>query len=102
MTKDEAEKKQDEFDGVLGALSTYSKKTKEYIEVKNKGLNNAKKFYKGREKIIEEFKNGISSLSYDEEEEQETRDKEEENNIKNESRLYDYKKFNRVNNGKER
>ena len=103
MTKDEAEKKkQDEFDGVLSALSTYSTKRKEYIEVKNKVLNNAKNFCKGREKIIEEFKNGIFSWSYDEEEEQEARDREEENNIKNESRLNDHKKFNRLNNLKER
>ena len=49
MSIDEAERRQDEFDGVLGVLSTYSTKKKEYIEVKNRLLNNAKK-YKGREK----------------------------------------------------
>ena len=68
MTIDEAERKQDEFDSILGALSAYSTKRK-YIEAKNKLLNNAKNFYKGREKIIEWFKNGIFPLNYDEREE---------------------------------
>ena len=53
VTIDEAERKQDEFNAVLDALSVYSIKKKEYIEAKNKLLNNAKKIYKGREKIIE-------------------------------------------------
>ena len=66
MSIDEAERRQDEFDGVLGVLSTYSTKKTEYIEVKNRLLNNAKK-YKGREKNIGGFKNGIFSLNYDEE-----------------------------------
>ena len=78
MTIDGAERKQDEFDGVLGALSEYSTKKKEY-----KFLNNAKNIYKGREKSIEGFKNGIFLLNYDEREEQESRDKEEENNYYN-------------------
>ena len=47
--------------------------------------NNVKKYYKGREKIIEGFKNGIFPLNYDEREEQELRDKEEENKIRNEN-----------------
>ena len=66
MTINEAERNQNEFDGVLGALSEYSGKKKEYIEAKNKLLNNAKYFYKGREKTIEGFKNGIFQLNYDE------------------------------------
>ena len=41
MTRDEAERKQNEFDGVFGALSEYSAKKKIYIEAKNKLLNNA-------------------------------------------------------------
>ena len=71
MSIDETERRQDEFDGVLGALSTHSTKKKEYIEAKNRLLNNAKKKkkYKGREKNIGGFKNGIFSLNYDEEEE---------------------------------
>ena len=68
MTIDEAERKQDEFDSVLGALSAYSTKRK-YIEAKNKLLNNAKNFYKGRENFFEWFKNGIFLLNYDEREE---------------------------------
>ena len=59
-----------EFYGVLGALSIYSAKRKDYTEAKNKLLNNAKNFYKGIEKIIERFKNGIFPLNYDDEEEQ--------------------------------
>ena len=47
MIIDEAERKQNEFDGVLGALSVYSTKKKEYIEAKNKLLNNAKKILQG-------------------------------------------------------
>ena len=42
--------------GILGVLSIYSAKRKDYIEEKNKLLNNAKNFYKGRKKIIEGLK----------------------------------------------
>ena len=101
MSIDEAERKQDEFDGVVGALSTYSTKRKEYIEAMNKLLNNAKNFYKRREKIIERFKNGIFPLNYDKEEEQ-TRYEEEESNIRNENGLIDYKKLERLINLKNR
>ena len=44
MTIDDAERKQNEFDGVLGALSEYSTKKKKYTEAKIKPLNNAKNF----------------------------------------------------------
>ena len=57
MTIDGVERRQEEIDTTLGALEVYPAKKKEYIEVKNKLLNNAKFFYKDREKIIEEFKN---------------------------------------------
>ena len=53
-------------------------------------------FSNGREKVIERFKNGIFLLNYDEEEEQELRDKEEENNIRNENGLIHYKKLERL------
>ena len=96
MTIDETEKKQNGFDGVLGALSLYSVKKKEYIEAKNKLLDNAKNFFKAREKIIEGFKNCVFPLNYDEKEEQESRDKEEENKIRNENGLMDYKKLERL------
>ena len=48
MIIDEAERKQNEFDGVLDALSVYCTKKKEYIEAKNKLLNNAKKNLQGK------------------------------------------------------
>ena len=60
-----------------------------------------KKFYKGRKKIIEGFKNGIFPLNYDKEEEQ-TRYEEEESNIRNENGLIDYKKLERLINIKNR
>ena len=94
MTIDGAKRKQDEFDATLGALSVYPANKKECIEAKNKLLNNAKKIYKGREKIIEGFKNGIFLLNYDEEE-PEFRDK-EENKIRNENGLIDYEKLERL------
>ena len=93
MAIDEAEGKQDEFDGVLDALRAYSAKKKEYLEAKNRLLNNAKKIYQAREKTTEGFKSGTFPLNYDEEEEQELRDKEEENNIRDENGLIDYKRL---------
>ena len=50
MSIDERERKQDKFDGVLYALSTYSAKKKEYIEAKNKLLHNTKKILQGERK----------------------------------------------------
>ena len=49
-TIDEVERKQDEIDGVVGALKKYIPRNNEYVEAKNKLLNNIKKFYEGREK----------------------------------------------------
>ena len=95
MTIDEVEKKQDVFDGVIGGLRIYSTKRKDYSEAKNKLLNNAKKFYKGREKIIEGFKNGIFPLNCDAEEKQTRYGEEEENNIRNENGLIDYERLER-------
>ena len=48
MTIDRAEIKQDEFNSLLVVLSNYTPKSKKYIEAKNRLLNNAKNFYKGR------------------------------------------------------
>ena len=62
--------KQDEFNSILDALNNYSPKTQKYIETKNSLLNNAKNFYKGREKVIEGFKGRIFSLKSDDEFEQ--------------------------------
>ena len=52
ITTDEAKRKQNEFDGVLNVLSVYSAKKKEYIDAKNKLLNNAKKFLQGERKFF--------------------------------------------------
>ena len=62
--------KQDEFNSILDALNNYSPKTQKYIETKNSLLNNAKNFYKGREKVIEGFKEGVFLLKSDGEFEQ--------------------------------
>ena len=93
MSIDQEERRQNGFDGVLGVLSTYSAKKKESIEAKNRVLNNANKFYKGREKIVEGFKNGIFPLNHDQEEEQ-TRYEEEK--IRNENGVTDYKRPKRL------
>ena len=49
-TIDEAERKQDEIDEVVGALKKYIPRNNKYVEAKNKLLNNIKKFYEGRAK----------------------------------------------------
>ena len=59
-------------------------------------------FTRGEKKIIEGFKNGIFPLDYDEREEQESRDKEEENKVRNGNGLINYKKLERLINIKER
>ena len=59
-------------------------------------------FTRGEKKIIEGFKNGIFPLDYDEREEQEFRDKEEENKVRNGNGLINYKKLERLINIKER
>ena len=65
-TIDEVERKQDEFRAVIGALKKYTPRDNKYVEVKNRLLNNVKNFYKGREKTIEGFKNGVFPFYYDE------------------------------------
>ena len=49
MTINEEDRKQDKFDGSLVVLKIYPAKKEEHIEARNKLLNNAKSFYKGRE-----------------------------------------------------
>ena len=70
MTINDAEMKQNEFNSILDALNNYSPKAQKYIEAKNSLLNNAKNFYKGREKTIEGFKERIFPLKSDDEFEQ--------------------------------
>ena len=48
MLIDDAEMKQNKFGAKPNALSGYSLKNQEYIEVKKKLLNNAKSFYEGK------------------------------------------------------
>ena len=50
----------------MGALKAYAPRDNKYVEAKNKLVNNVKKIYKGREKIIEGFKNGVFTVYYDE------------------------------------
>ena len=40
-------------------LKNYSPKYDRYVTLKNNLVDNANKFYEGREKIIEGFKNGV-------------------------------------------
>ena len=56
MTINEEERKQNVFDWVLGALSKYSAKKREYIEAKNKPLNDAKNFARGEKKLLKGLK----------------------------------------------
>ena len=63
--EDEAESKQDEFNAVLYVLKNYSAKHDKYVILKNNLVDNASKFYEGRQKIIEGFKNGVFSFYYD-------------------------------------
>ena len=65
-TIDYVERKQDKITGVMGALKGYVPRDNKYIEAKNKLVNNLENFYKGREKIIEWFKNGVFPLYYNE------------------------------------
>ena len=89
--------KKETFDGVFGALSICSAKKRKYIEAQNRLFNNVKKIYKGRKKIIKEFKNRIFPSNYDDEEEDEqTRYEEEETNVRNENALIDCKKLQKL------
>ena len=65
-TIDDVKGKQDEFSAVIAVLKDYAPRDNKYVEANNRLLNNAKKFYEGREKIIEGFKNKIFPFYYDE------------------------------------
>ena len=72
MTINDAEMRQNEFNSILDALNNYSPRAQKYIKANYSLLNNAKNFYKGREKIIEGFKEGIFPFKSDDEFEQRT------------------------------
>ena len=65
MSQDDAEANQEEFDAVINVLEKYAPKSDKHSEGKDKLLNNVKRFYKGREKIIEGFKNKIFPFDCD-------------------------------------
>ena len=48
----------------MGALKVHAPRDNKYVEAKNKLVNNVKNFYKGREKNIEGFKNGVFPVYY--------------------------------------
>ena len=50
---------------MLHVLKEYNPKNVKYVTLKNNLLDNASKFYEGREKIIEGFKNKVFPLYYD-------------------------------------
>ena len=101
ITIDEAEKKQDEFNAIIGILESYTPRNNKYVEAKNKLLNNIKKIYEGREKITEGFKNEIFPVYYDKayehrmkfEREEEGKEEQEIKNIRNENGLIYYGKL---------
>ena len=91
-TIDYVERKQDEITGVMGALKAYAPRDNKYVEAKNKLLNNVENFYKGREKYIEVFKNGVFPVYYDEHEEFRKEDEEDEKDEEEQKPIkYDYK-----------
>ena len=55
---------------MLHVLKYYSPKYDRYVTLKNNLVDNASKFHEGREKIIEEFKNGVFPFYYDEDDEE--------------------------------
>ena len=65
-TIDGVERKEDEFNAIMAVLENYIPRNNRYIEAKRKLLNNVNKFYEGREKINEGFKNGIFPFYYEE------------------------------------
>ena len=81
------------MNSILDALNNYTPKNKKYIEAKNSLLNNAKNFYKGREKIIKGFKDRIFLLNSDDKFEE---PKQEEKNIRNKNGLINYDKLMRL------
>ena len=63
---------------MLHVLKNYSPKHDKYVTLKNNLVDNASKFYEGREKIIEGFKNGVFSFYYDRDHEERRKFEEEE------------------------
>ena len=87
MSIDDAEANQEEFNAIINALERYSSKGDEYIEAKDKLLNNVERFDEGREKIIEGFKNKIFPFNYDETFEEQVRYEKEEGKKTSETKM---------------
>ena len=69
---------------MLHLLKKYSPKHDKYVILKNNLTDNVSKFYEGRERIIEWFKNEIFPLYFDKEDEEQMefeKEEEEEKNI---------------------
>ena len=75
---------------MLNLFKKYSPKHDKYVTLKNNLVDNASKFYEGREKIIEGFKNRVFSFYYDRDHEEQMKyEKEEE-----EETIFNVNKFN--------
>ena len=70
--------RQMEFNSIIFALNNYIPRIRKYNEAKNSLLNNAKNFYKGREKIIDGFKEGIFLLKSDDDDDDDDDDEPEQ------------------------
>ena len=66
LSLEDAERKQEEFNGILGALEKYVPRKFEYLTTKNDLLTNSKKLFDGREMILNVFKN--KAFPFEEEE----------------------------------
>ena len=78
---------------MLNLFKKYSPKHDKYVTLKNNLVDNVSKFYEGREKIIEGFKNDIFLLYYDKEDEQKMefeKEEEEEEEISNANKFNEW------------
>ena len=82
----------EEFNVVLTAIEKYKPRDSEYKNKKLKLLENVKRFYDGREMIINAFKNKIFPLYHEEN----MFDDKDEDDIKDENGLINYKKLERL------
>ena len=88
---------------MLHVLKNYSPKHDKYVTLKNNLVDNVSKFYEGREKIIEGFKNRVFSFCYDRDHEQQMKyEKEKEKEQQEEETKFNLNKFNEWVNKQER
>ena len=101
ITIDEVESKHDEFNTVLHVLKKYSPKHDKYVTLKNNLVDHASRFYKGREKTIEGFKNGVFPFCYDRGHEERMEFEEEEEEKEQKETKTDIDEFSKYITGKE-